>query len=59
MVEHASMYYSSTVLREMLDCFLLYHEIMADPILKQDLEVLFLKCPPHEYELLPGKKFIA
>jgi hypothetical protein len=30
------------VLREILDCFLLFHEVMADPILKQHPEVLFL-----------------
>jgi hypothetical protein len=40
--EHAAMYYASVVLREMLDCFLLCHEFMADPKLKQHLEVLFL-----------------
>jgi predicted RNase H-like nuclease len=30
------------VLREILDCFLLCHEVMADQILKQHPEVLFL-----------------
>ena len=42
LVEHASMYSTSTVLRAILDCFLLYHEIIADPKLKQHPEVLFL-----------------
>jgi hypothetical protein len=36
------MYSASAVLRAMLDCFLLYHEIMADPKLKQHPEVFFL-----------------
>jgi hypothetical protein len=40
--EHAAMYYTYVVLRAMLDCFLLRHEIMADPRLKQHPEVLFL-----------------
>ena len=40
--EHAAMYSSFAVLREILDCFLLFHEIMADPKLKQHLEVIFL-----------------
>jgi hypothetical protein len=40
--EHATMYYASAMLRAMLDCFLLCHEIMADPRLKQHPEVLFL-----------------
>jgi hypothetical protein len=42
MAEHAAMYYAFIVLRAMLDCFLLYHEIMVDPRLKQHPEVLFL-----------------
>ena len=42
LVEHAAMYYASVVLRAILDCFLLCHEIIADPKLKQHLEVLFL-----------------
>jgi hypothetical protein len=40
--EHATMYSASVVLRAMLDCFLLCHEIITDPKLKQHLEVLFL-----------------
>jgi hypothetical protein len=36
------MYYASAVLRATLDCFLLRHEIMVDPKLKQHLEVFFL-----------------
>jgi hypothetical protein len=44
LAEHAEMYSASTVLREILDCFLLYHEIMADPKLKQHPEVLFLSA---------------
>jgi hypothetical protein len=42
LAEHASIYSTSVVLREILDFFLLCHEIMADPKLKQHLEVLFL-----------------
>jgi hypothetical protein len=42
LAEHAAMYYASVVLRAMLDCFLLCHEIMVDPKLKQHPEVLFL-----------------
>jgi hypothetical protein len=42
LAEHAAMYYASAVLRAMPDCFLLCHEIIADPKLKQYPEVLFL-----------------
>jgi hypothetical protein len=42
LVEHARMYYASVVLRAMLDYFLLFHEIMANPKLKKHPEVLFL-----------------
>jgi hypothetical protein len=42
LAEQAAMYYASVVLSAMLDCFLLYHEIMVDPRLKQHPEVLFL-----------------
>jgi hypothetical protein len=42
LAEHAAMYSASVVLRAVLDCFLLYHEIIADPKLKQHPEVLFL-----------------
>jgi hypothetical protein len=42
LAEHASMYSASVVLSAILDGFLLYHEIMADPRLKEHPEVLFL-----------------
>jgi hypothetical protein len=42
LAEHAAMYSTFAVLREILDCFLLCHEIMEDPRLKQHPEVLFL-----------------
>ena len=42
MAEHAAMYSAYAVLRAILDCFLLCHEVMADPRLKQHPEVLFL-----------------
>jgi hypothetical protein len=42
LAEQATMHFASVVLREMLDCFLLYHEIMDDPRLKKHPEVLFL-----------------
>jgi hypothetical protein len=42
LVEHATMYSSSVMLREILYFFLLCHEFMADPRLKKYLEVLFL-----------------
>jgi hypothetical protein len=42
LVEHAAIYSASIVIRAILDCFLLCHEVMADPKLKQHLEVLFL-----------------
>jgi hypothetical protein len=42
LAEHATMYSTSVMLGVMLDCSLLCHEIMADPRLKQHLEVLFL-----------------
>jgi hypothetical protein len=44
LAEHAAMYFSSTVLRAILDCFLLYHEIMVNPKLKQHLKVLFMSA---------------
>jgi hypothetical protein len=40
--EHATMYSTSTMLKEMLNFSLLYHEVMADLRLKQHPEVLFL-----------------
>ena len=42
MAEHVAMYSASTVLREILDCFLLYYEVMDDLKLKQHPEVIFL-----------------
>jgi hypothetical protein len=42
LAEHATMYFASAVLRAILDRFLLCHEVMADPKLKQHPEVLFL-----------------
>jgi hypothetical protein len=42
LAEHATMYSTSAVLREILDCFLLCHEVMVDLRLKQHPEVLFL-----------------
>jgi hypothetical protein len=42
LAEHATMYSASAVLRVMLDCFLLYYEIIGDPKLKQHPEVFFL-----------------
>jgi hypothetical protein len=51
LVEHATMYYASAVLRVILDCFLLCHEVMADPRLKQHPEVIFLlEALPSQYE---------
>jgi hypothetical protein len=44
LAEHAAMYSASAVLREILDFFLLCHEIIADPKLKQHPEVLFLSA---------------
>jgi hypothetical protein len=44
LAEHAAMYSAFAVLRAILDCFLLCHEIMADPKLKQHPEVLFLSA---------------
>jgi hypothetical protein len=47
------MYYASVVLRTMLDCFLLYQEIMVDPKLKQHPEVFFLsETLPAQSELV-------
>jgi hypothetical protein len=44
LAEHAAMYSTSAVMRAILDCFLLCHEIMVDPKLKQHLEVFFSIC---------------
>jgi hypothetical protein len=51
LTEHATMYYASVVLREILHCLLFYHEVMVDPRLKQHPKVLFLsKKLPSQYE---------
>jgi hypothetical protein len=42
LAEHVSMYSASFVLREIMDCFLLCHEVMAEPRLKKHPEVIFL-----------------
>jgi hypothetical protein len=42
LAEHAAMYSTSIVLRAILDCFLLFHEVMDDPKLKQHPELFFL-----------------
>jgi hypothetical protein len=42
LAEHDAMYYASIMMREILDCFLLFHEVMVDPRLKKHHEVLFL-----------------
>jgi hypothetical protein len=42
LAEHAAIYSASAMLREILGCFLLCHEVMAEPKLKQHPEVLFL-----------------
>ena len=44
LAEHAAMYSASALLREILDCYLLYHKIMVDPKLKQHPEVFFLSA---------------
>jgi hypothetical protein len=41
LAKHDAMYYASTKLREILDCFLLFQEVMDVPKLKQHLEVFF------------------
>jgi hypothetical protein len=42
LAKHATIYSAYVVLRAMLNFSLLFYEIMADPRLKQYLEVLFL-----------------
>jgi hypothetical protein len=42
LVEHVAMYSTSVMLREILDYFMLFHEVMVDPKLKQHPEVIFL-----------------
>jgi hypothetical protein len=51
LAEHATMYYVSVVLKAILDCFLLCHEVMADLKLKQHPKVFFLsEALPAQYE---------
>jgi hypothetical protein len=51
LVEHAAIYSAFVVLAEILGSFLLYHEVMADPRLKQHPEVLFLlETLPTQFE---------
>jgi hypothetical protein len=53
LVKHAAMYFASVVLRAILDCFLLFHEVMEGPKLKQHPEVLFLsEALPAQSELV-------
>ena len=42
LAEHVAMYSAYVVMRAIRDCFMLCHEVMADPKLKQHPEVLFL-----------------
>jgi hypothetical protein len=49
--QHVAIYFAYAVLRAILDCFLLYHEVMANPKLKQHPEVLFLsEALPAQFE---------
>jgi hypothetical protein len=51
LAEHATMYSASAMLRAMLNCSLLCHEVMADSRLKQHPEVLFFsKALPAQSE---------
>jgi hypothetical protein len=53
LVEHATMYSASFLLRAILDFFLLCYEIIDDPRLKQHPEVLFLsETLPAQSELV-------
>jgi hypothetical protein len=42
LAEHAPIYSTFSMLGAILDLFLLYHEVMADPRFKQHLEVFIL-----------------
>jgi hypothetical protein len=42
LAKHVAIYSASAVLRAILDSFLLCHEVIADPKLKQHPEVFFL-----------------
>jgi hypothetical protein len=51
LAEHATMYSAYVVLRAMLNCSLLCHEVMDESKLKQHHEVLFLsEALPSQYE---------
>jgi hypothetical protein len=51
LVKHGAMYSTFVMLREILDCFFLCHEVMANPKLKKHPEVLFLsEALPAQYE---------
>jgi hypothetical protein len=53
LAEHAAIYSASAVLSTTLVFFLLNHEIIADPKLKQHLDVLFRSATlPAQYELV-------
>jgi hypothetical protein len=53
LAKHVAIYFASVMMREILDCFLLYHEIMVDLRLKQHLEFLFLsETIPTQSELV-------
>ena len=59
-VEQAAMYYSFVMLSEILVYFLLNHEIMLDPKLKQQPELLFLSLAlPSQYESVYPCKLIS
>ena len=49
LAEQAAMYFASVMLRVILDCFLLNHEIVADPKQKHPPDLCFL------YETLPSQ----
>jgi hypothetical protein len=51
LAKHVVMYSAYVMLREIVDYFFLFHEFMADPELKQHLEVLFLsEALPAQFE---------
>jgi hypothetical protein len=51
LAEHVAMYSAYVVLRAILDCFMIFHEVMVDPRLKQHYEVIFLsEGLPAQYE---------
>jgi hypothetical protein len=51
LAEYDAMYSASIILREILDCFMIFHEVMVEPKLKQHLEILvFSEELPTQYE---------